>query len=501
MTQTLFTRRNALLTALFGSGMVGLRALATGLPAWFIANPRQATAQDLSCALAARDTLQYLIVSVASAGDPINCNCPGAYEALGPDPAAAIHPDAADMAKVQVQLGAKSYGAAGPWGMTDVTAARATSRFAAGLADQIRSRMAFFHHVTQANNHGDQPKVMRLMGATSKGEMLVSAYAKHLGPCFGTVQTEPVAVGAGGNASELVSFSGRSLPSISPTQLRQLLAGGSGGSMGGGRGGGKGGTNVLQQLRTIRDSNLDRLNAMAKQDGTNVQKQFLDSLAASQDQIRKLAMDLQTTLGAINGDTVEGQALAAAALIAAKVTPVVTLRIPFGGDNHTDGTLTNETNDHIDNNNRFTGVAGVMRVIQALTDMGLQDQVTFATLNVFGRNLNGIEKVMSKSGRDHYGNHSVALMIGKNVVPGVYGGVAPISGRGTTMALGASDIDSATGGAVLGGMGDVPSSETPVSMARTLGAALGIPQSALDGDFIASAGGKVVPAAVTSVPA
>jgi hypothetical protein len=133
--------------------------------------------------------------------------------------------------------------------------------------------------------------------------------------------------------------------------------------------------------------------------------------------------------------------------------------------------------------------------------MNLQDKVTFATLNVFGRNLNGIAKVMSKSGRDHYGNHSVALMIGKNVVPGVYGGVAPITSRGSTGALGAADIDSATGTAVMPGSGDIPANETPVSMARTLGAALGIPQAALEADFVASAGGKVVPAAVTSVPA
>ena len=40
-----FTRRNGLLTALFGSGYVGLRALSTGLPAWYLLNPRRATAQ------------------------------------------------------------------------------------------------------------------------------------------------------------------------------------------------------------------------------------------------------------------------------------------------------------------------------------------------------------------------------------------------------------------------------------------------------------------------
>ena len=45
----LLKRRDALLTALFGTGHIGLRALATGLPAWFIANPRSATAQALAC--------------------------------------------------------------------------------------------------------------------------------------------------------------------------------------------------------------------------------------------------------------------------------------------------------------------------------------------------------------------------------------------------------------------------------------------------------------------
>ena len=51
----------------------------------------------------------------------------------------------------------------------------------------------------------------------------MSAYAKHLAACFGTVQAAPIAVGARGNSSELVSFAGRTLPSISPTQLKQLL--------------------------------------------------------------------------------------------------------------------------------------------------------------------------------------------------------------------------------------------------------------------------------------
>jgi hypothetical protein len=55
------TRREGLLAGLFGTGYVGLRAMATGLPAWYLLNPRRATAQDLECAISARENLQYLI--------------------------------------------------------------------------------------------------------------------------------------------------------------------------------------------------------------------------------------------------------------------------------------------------------------------------------------------------------------------------------------------------------------------------------------------------------
>ncbi|HEY2734799.1 MAG TPA: hypothetical protein VGI70_12480, partial [Polyangiales bacterium] len=74
------TRRQSLRAALFGSGYLGLRALATGLPVWYLQNPRSATADDLKCLIDAKDKLQYLIVSTSSNGDPINCNCPGTYE-------------------------------------------------------------------------------------------------------------------------------------------------------------------------------------------------------------------------------------------------------------------------------------------------------------------------------------------------------------------------------------------------------------------------------------
>ena len=44
--------------------------------------------------------------------------------------------------------------------------------------------------------------------------------AKHLAPCLRTIQTEPVSVGAG----EILTFSGRGLPNLNPTGLRDVLA-------------------------------------------------------------------------------------------------------------------------------------------------------------------------------------------------------------------------------------------------------------------------------------
>jgi len=234
----------------------------------------------------------------------------------------------------------------------------------------------------------------------------------------------------------------------------------------------------------MRDMELDRLNALAKQDTTRVQGQFLDALAHSQTQVRQLVDQLATTLNAISADDVKGQGLAAAALFSAKVTPVATIHIGFGGDNHSDQNLQAEADQHV------SGIAGIQAVMDAVASLGLTDNVTFATMNVFGRNLNGISKVTSRAGRDHYGNHNVGVLIGKNIAPSVIGGITPGSGG----AFIAADINSADGAPVAGG--DIPGAQTMAAMARTLGVALGIPESQLAGDFTSSSGGKVVKAAL-----
>ncbi|HET9955567.1 MAG TPA: DUF1501 domain-containing protein [Polyangiaceae bacterium] len=478
----MLNRRDALLATLFGAGYVGVQAIATGLPAWFIANPKRATAQSLQCATDAVQNMQYLVVSASSNGDPINCNCPGTYE-----DATAVHPNDAQLAPTPVDLGGRTYTTALPW---------ASKEGAGGLMpDAVLARTNFFHYRTGSVVHGDQAKVMKMMGATNNGEMLISLYAKYLSQCLGTVQAEPISVGAGRNATELLSYAGRPAANVSPSSLKAML-GSSGGGTGGGRpaGGGQFGGNsqaaALKSLRTIRDTTMDQLNQLAKRDSTNVQMQFLDALSRSQAQVRSLQDKLATALGSVNGDDVKSQAYAAAALISANVTPVVTMRIAFGGDNHSDQNLAAEVAQHV------TGVQGIADLMTALQSLNLIDKVTFATLNVFGRNLNGIAKTDSRSGRDHYGNHAVCVLIGKNIKPGVTGGVLPGSGGsggpggGSGSALGAAPIESETG---LGSAnGDIKPSETYGALARTLGVALGLNAADVDKGLNANAGGKVV---------
>src|ERR1700722_1283979 len=106
----MITRRNLVLSTLFGSGTLGLRALATGLPASLLLNPRRALADvaNSSCAMGA--SAQYVIFSTSGSGDPINANVPGTYE----DPKI-VHSQDPKMAPTSLTLSGQRYTAAAPW--------------------------------------------------------------------------------------------------------------------------------------------------------------------------------------------------------------------------------------------------------------------------------------------------------------------------------------------------------------------------------------------------
>src|SRR5499427_7730592 len=107
----MITRREAILSTLFGSGYVGLRALATGLPASFLLNPRKALAAAATppaCTTPAK--AQFIIFATSGGGDPINSSVPGTYE-----DANIVHSTDPSMAPTPLSIGGQTFTAAAPW--------------------------------------------------------------------------------------------------------------------------------------------------------------------------------------------------------------------------------------------------------------------------------------------------------------------------------------------------------------------------------------------------
>lgn len=421
------TRRQALLSTLFGAGCVGLRALATGLPASFLLNPRQALASPTP-ACASPDKAQFVIMSTSGTGDPINASVPGTYD----DPKIVHSPDPA-LAPTSLTIQGRTYTAAAPW---------------ASLPQNVLGRTIFWHLMTGTPVHPKEPQVLQLMGATQGGEMLPSLLARQLAPCLGTIQPQPISVGAY-TPAEGLTYGGAALPVVPALALKATLTDPSG---------------PLSALRPLRDQTLNQLYDLYKTQATTAQKRYIDSLVTSQQQLRSVNQDLLSALSTIQDDSPASQVVAAITLIRMKVSPVITLHIPFGGDNHADSNLGVETAQTI------SGVATIASLMQQLASAGLQDQVSFLSLNVFGRTLGP----GTANGRQHNGNHQVSLCIGKPFKGGVIGGVAPV---GTD--YGAVDIDSKTGAGGAGG--DVRASDTLTSFGRTMLAAIGGDTSVVSG--------------------
>jgi hypothetical protein len=433
------SRRNVLMSALFGAGYVGLRALATGIPASVLLRGRRALA-DAAPVCTDRSRAQFIVLATSGSGDPINANVPGTFE----DPGIAHSADPR-MAPTQMKLAGKAVTAAAPW---------------AGLPQGVLDRTAFWHIMTNTPVHPKEPDVLKLMGMTQHDEMLPSLLARQLAPCLGTVQSQPITLGAT-SPSEGLSFGGQALPIIPPLALKATLT-----SPGG----------ALASLQALRDQTLTQINDLFRGGATAAQKAYIDSLVASQGEIRTVKQDLLSALGSIKDNSVTSQITAAVALIQMNVTPVIAIHIPFGGDNHTDPALANETAQTV------SGVGAIGNLMAQLATAGLSDQVTFLSLNVFGRTLGP----NSTNGRNHNPNHQVSIAIGKPFKAGVIGGVGPVGGD-----YGALAIDSRTGAGVAGG--DIDAGSTLASFGKTALAAVGVDGATIDG-LIST--GKVVPAAL-----
>jgi hypothetical protein len=415
------SRRNAILSTLFGSGLVGLRALATGLPASFLLNPRRALAQTAMPPCASADKAQFIIFSTSGAGDPINASVPGTYE----DPNISHSLDPA-MAPTSVTIRGQAFTAGAPW---------------ATLPANVLDRTCFWHLMTNTPVHPKEPDVLQLMGTTYAGEMLPSILAKHLAPCLGTLQSQPISLGATSPAEGL-TYTGAALPIIPALALKSTLTSAPG---------------PLTNLQPLRDQTLNKLYDLYKNGATPAQRAYIDSLVNSQRQVRGINQDLLNALTSIKDNGAASQVLAAVTLVQMKVTPVIAIHIPFGGDNHRDVGLGTETAQTV------TGVATIVSLMQQLAAAGLADSVTFMSLNVFGRTLGPA----NTDGRQHNENHQVSITIGKPFRGGVIGGVGPVQKD-----YGALSIDSKTG---LGSAsGDISPIDSLASFGRTALAAVGV---------------------------
>ncbi|HVV51612.1 MAG TPA: DUF1501 domain-containing protein [Polyangia bacterium] len=417
----MITRRQGLKTTLFGAGLVGLRALATGLPPSFLLNPRRAFAGGAVPVCGSNPQAQYIIFNTSGNGDPLNASVPGTYE----DPNI-VHSADPSMAATPLTLGGKSSTAAAPW---------------ATLPQNVLDRTCFWHLMTNTPVHPEEPNVLKLMGVTAADEMLPSLLARALAPCLGTIQTQPICMGAS-TPSEGISYDGAPLPIVPALALKATLTSAPG---------------ALTNLQALRDQTMNQLYDLYKNGASPAQQAFVDGLVTSQQQVRSINQSLLDALGSITDNTAASQILAAITLIQMKVAPVISVHIPFGGDNHRDVGLATETAQTV------SGVATIASLMQQLASAGLSDQVTLMSLNVFGRTIGP----GNTDGRQHNPNHQVSITIGKPFKGGIIGGVAPVGSD-----YGAVAIDSQTGAA--SSSGDVPPIDSLGAYGRTMLAAVGV---------------------------
>lgn len=439
---TLLSRRDWLQSCLFSGGLLGLRAIASGLPVEAITNPRLwlASLTDDDVALQAKvqanAAAQHLILACSDSGEPLNCNVPGMYAGQG-----FLHPTADAMAEVDFSVGDKPTRAAKVW----------TQLNASTLA-----RTSFFHHATYTFGHGDLSSVHTLKGAIDDDEMMVSAFAKKLSGPLKTIQPEPINISAAGG-TELVKFKGIQQPMFSPATMRNMLTSDKSRA-------------VFATTQALRDKDLDALHAIAKRSATRAQAALIDSLVTSQEQARALPTALLAGLTAIQDNSLNSQMIAAALLCQMRLTPAVVVHMQFGGDNHTDGdshrgpgALPGETAEHV------SAVAAINTLTGALDTAGLTDSVTFSTLSTFGRS----NTDASRSGRAHNAQHTCNLMIGANIRGSIVGGADLVGGN--IARAQAIDPDSGAGGAG----GTIAFEDSLAAYGTTLGAALGINDSDL----------------------
>ena len=428
-------------TTLGARSSVWLSSIATGLPASVLAN---SLPSDESLELQQTMGLpRYLLMFMNANGDPINVNAPGSYTGVSDTVFHCPHPD---MLPTTLTVGATTTRAAKPW---------------AQMPQWILDRSAFVHHRTYQNVHSQMSKVLSLLGntngpngETAMSDHLPSVIASGLAQKFDYVQAQPMRLGGSS-----YGYRGQPLPNLEPSILKSLLSVPN---------------NSGAALADLRERELDAIYQLLKQTNASArQHDWLDQFAISHTQLQSIDQNLIQQFSALPNDSYL-PVNAALLCFLMGLSPVISIDIPFGGDNH------KETADYEQEASQLSSGLNTLTYLweQAKT-LNIADRLTVANLNVFGRTLHK----QGRPGRQHNGNHHVMMITSANANASVNGGID----EGLPDKIGAGSFDSATG--MLSRNGDITHQQSLESVAKTLGVVAGADAEYMD---LRVQGGKLI---------
>ena len=427
----------------FGTIGLGLRAAITGLPASFLLAGR---------AHASSTQNRIAILASSSQGEPLNVCGPGTYDPNYTDHF--THPRLEDIDLLEVveqningvQLGADSLTHSTEI-MLGLEQVQMASCFAA-LKPEMLAHLVWFNYRTGANIHPQYKEVLscygQVLGESGRGtEQLPAAIAQEMAALLNTTIAEPLVLGEGAFVSR-----GSSLANYSPTKLKTLAQ-----SVGQALGG-------MDNFAAMYDKFIDEAYREVLDNGTAQQRRFFDQHALSRLEATDFGNSLGQLLEDIDDDTIHSQLQCAAFVAKLKLAPVILTNIELGGDNHQDAGLLNETNQ-------------TLAMLKALDDywkviheLGIEDDVFFANLDVFGRNPSS-----DGNGRSHHGDFVSGLMMGTHLNGGVVGGW---TANGSVQATGINSTNGTSADA------DIDAEETLAAYYRTIMDAAGVPSDKQD---------------------
>jgi len=439
-----FDRRNFMKAGLSGMMAASFRAAAIGVPVQFLLN---------GTVLAADGPPKFTLIASSDRGESMNCSAPGAFPTRASDPQSIIERPALNQVGANItrringnELNANDIAQSVSLRLGDnnILGARAYR----SLPQSFLNHLVSFWHRTGANAHPEMVDVLKSQGAIKNlsgpgAEQLPAAIAQEMHANLGTAVASPFVL------QGRLSAAGIPLNQYNPTAIKQLLLEGVDIGV------------SAADFSRLYNSTIDGFYKEIKSNGSAAQKRFLDQHVSSRQQALTLGDELGSLLGNVVADDQENQVRAALALFKVNLAPVVVMEHTFSGDNHGDRNLRDEVESSLDAINMLN------TYWQLVQEYGLRDRVTYATINVFGRNA----RRNGRGGRNHAGNFTTGFIHGTHLKGGVVGGLETSNNNRLLLARG---INHNTGGVA---NPTISATNTLAAYSKTMMSAAGISEA------------------------